>query len=177
MFKSDSELSSLLDHPNNGAIVKIIGQGQDDRADRTPTSETRKHRTIEEKADIALLAAVVGIKGAAELVGATPGVVGRIASGEKADGTPDPTLGKEIKDRLQGSALVKAEGFLGKLDPEGNLRDQFKLAHIAEKAVTIYEKLAPKVPPNQQNIQVVFYAPKARESSDYQVLEVEPQKG
>ena len=174
MFKTDEELNQLLDHSNNGSSVKIIGIGQDDRSDRTPNSH-RSKRSLTEKIDIALLASVVGINGAAELIGTTPGVVSRIASGENSQGKPSADLEFGIagkKKELIDKALDKAQIFLDLVSPMDDSKIAFQKMHTAEKAVSIYERLTPKTPQVQNNTQVIFYAPKTRESNDYPVIEV-----
>ena len=181
MFKTDEELNKLLDHPNNKTrnVVKVLGIGQDDRSDRTPETR-REKRSLEEKIDIGLLASVVGIKDAAKLIGTTPGVVSRIAAGENSQGKPDQELSARLDDRknkLREKALEKAELFLDMVDGSGESHSEFQRIHTAEKAVTIFERLEPKGPVNQNNVQVNFYAPRMKSEEDYQVIDVVPQKG
>lgn len=180
MFKSDTEVETLISHPNNGlGKIKIIGSGQDDRSDRTP--QTRGERlTLDQKSNIAVLASIIGIKGTGELLGKTPGVISRIKNGKNSQGDPDLKLQDSIdetKRSLQEKALSRADQFLDMLGLSSDNKDEYLKASIAEKAVSIYDKLAPKVAPTTNNTQIVFYAPRIKESKEYQVIEVEAQNG
>lgn len=176
MFQSDLEVESLLTHPNNSARVAIMGQGQDDTVDRSNNGRTKTLTGIE-KINIAKLAMVVGIKGASILLNKTPGVVGRIASGENSQGVPDSELRQGIeglKTTLKSKALTKADEFMAMVSA-GDTKENLQTASTIDKLVSVFERLEPKVPPNQNNTQIVFYAPKPRESADYTVIEVNPQ--
>ncbi len=187
MFLSDSETERLLEHENNGKVesaprveIKIIGQGQDDRVNRTP-GPIREKLSLEEKVNIGLLASVLGVKTTAEMVDKSPGMVGRIKNGKNGVNHPDQELRAELelrKEGIQSKALEKADMFLEMLGIGQELSDNLKAASVAEKVVNIYEKLAPKKDFLIDNrTQVIFYAPKVKESSEYPLLEVETQNG
>ena len=132
MFKTDSEIERMLGHENNGQVstIKIIGQGQDDRANRRPTGN-REKLSLEEKVNIGLLASVLGIKTTAELVGKTPGMTGRIAAGKNGVNHPDLELRSELdsrKEGIQSKALEKADMFLEMLGIGQDLGDSLKAA-------------------------------------------------
>lgn len=181
MFKSDEEIEALVGHKNNRAVIRILGNGQDDRADRTPKSETRERLSLETKTQIGVLAEILGVKGTAELTGKSRGVVGHIKNGENGIGKADPTLKAAIEDansQVRTKALSKADQFLEMLGIERDLSDSVKIATVAEKVVNIFDKLAPKNPlANLQAANIVFYAPRQLDTRDYPVLEVEAQNG
>lgn len=180
MFKSDEEVETLIGHKNNHAQIKIIGQGQDDRADRR-NSGKRELLTPDQKVQIATLASVLGVKATSELTGKNQSQVSNLKNGKNGVGIKDQELSAEIdnfKESLRTKALSKADQFLEMLGIGGDLASDLKSAAIAEKVVNIYEKLTPKKEVVQDNrTQIVFYAPRVKESSEYPVIEVETQNG
>jgi hypothetical protein len=180
MFKSDTEVDTLIGHKNNRADVKIIGHGQSDKADRR-NSGPREHLTTEQKASISVLANVLGVKATTELTGKNQSQVSNIKAGKNGVGKVDPVLRESaevLRERIQSTALSKADQFLEMLGIESDLKETLTRATITEKVVNIYEKLAPKNPViNDNRTQIVFYAPRTKESAEYPVIEVETQNG
>jgi hypothetical protein len=180
MFRSDTEIEELLNHSNNKAIVKIIGQGQDDRKSRAPNG-IRETLSVETKAQIGTLASILGVKRTVELTGKNESQVSNYSRGKNGVGKPDPELASALEDskgKIQEKVLSKADLFLDMLDIGKDSRENVLNATIAEKVVNIYEKLAPKNQlPNINQANIILYAPKQLETHDYPVLEVEAQNG
>jgi hypothetical protein len=182
MFRSDSEIETLLSHENNRAVaIKIIGQGQDFRADRTPKSETRERLSLEAKTRIGVLASVIGVKATSELTGKNQSQVSNIKAGLTGSRGEDKPLKASLlpaRNELQEKALSKADSFLEMLGVGQDLNDAVKTALVAEKIVNIYDKLAPKnALPIGATTNIVFYAPRQLETKDYPIIEVEAQNG
>jgi hypothetical protein len=179
MFKSDEEVETLLNHPNNGIIKhSFIGRGNN------PSSighgnGSGSRLSIQDKADIATLALLVGNKTAAELTGEHPAHVSQIKNGKDGLGRPESGT-RAATDRRIGiikeSALDKVDLLLGIIS-EDKISDGTigvkDAASTAEKLVNIFDKLGPKTP-NIERANIVFYSPKVREAASYPIIDVEP---
>jgi len=181
MFKSDEEVDRMLSHSRNGARVSILGVGN------SPGSHGNNYvgavrRTTEEKADIAVLANLLGNQATSEMLSLTPPRVSHIKNGLDGKGKPDQKLKEVIDGRLshlRNRALDKVELFMEMLSTEKSLKMKGRdLASSAERFVNIYEKLGPRnANPAGLSVQVIFHAPRIKESSDYQTIDVEANVG
>lgn len=175
MFKTEEQSKELLEHNNNLCRVAIIGQGQDDRADRR-NNGIRREITTAAKIDIALLAKVVGVKAASELTGVSKSQVSNYKNGKTGAGVVSEELKDGIatsKDKVKDKALSLAEQFLDMVGSQSDLSDSLKAASIAEKATSIFERLEPKKETPTNQTQIMIYAPRVRESADYPTIEIE----
>jgi hypothetical protein len=179
MFKSDSEVESLISHPNN-VIHKTIGTGNHGKGG-VKEGSVQSPPNEESRARIAILATILGDKTAAEMTGVDRSYATKFRNGQKLDSSPDQSLEKELISRrgtIQSKALEKAELFLDMIGVNSDLNDDVKRSNIADRVVSIFERLAPKTPTiNAENAQIVFYAPKIKESTEYPVIDVEAQAG
>lgn len=179
MFKTDEEAEFLLGHANNSVSHKTIGTGQ--HGNGGARSGSYEKIDSEARARIGVLATLFGDKAAGELTSKPRGYATKFRNGQNLAGKPDESLERELISRrgvIQEKALEKADQFLEMLGIGSDLSDSMKQASIAEKVVNIYEKLQPKTPSlNLQAAQIVFYAPKIKETNDYPIIEVEAQQG
>lgn len=178
MFKEDLEIETLLNHPRN-ILHKSIGQGKSVFPHPNGIgSESRL--TIQDKAEIAILATLVGNKAAAKLTGEDPSNVSRMKNGVTNNGGEDASIRAATAAKLapiQAKAVDKVDMLLN-IIREDNLGDlgPKDAAITAEKLVNIFEKITPvKVTDNRIN--VVFYSPAKREVSSYPIIDVEPAIG
>ena len=178
IFRDDSEIDRILNHENNKVNHKTIGQGNN----QTTRKEEYTKRPLEEKANIGVLATLLGNKATSDLTGVDPTQVSAYKNATKAIGNgvniKDQELKSELSDRLapiRNRALDKVDLFMEILSSEKALKMKGRdLASAAKNMVEIYDKLGPKVDnPLFQARTVVFYSPKVRESIDYPVIEIE----
>ena len=177
MFKSDEEAETLLSHPNNGMSKHtFIGRGNNPNCGGNGNGSGSR-LTIQDKADIGMLASLVGNKAAAELIGENPTAVSHYKNGVNGLGKPEAGTMAATKNRfspIRESALDKVEMLLNVInDDKANQLDAKGAAIAAEKMVSIVEKLGPKVPLIEKAV-INFYSPKLRESSSYPIIDVEP---
>jgi hypothetical protein len=177
MFKSDEEVETLLSHPNNGITKHVfIGRGNNPNCGGHGNgSESRL--SIQDKADIATLALLVGNKAAAELTGEHPANVSQIKNGKNGLGKPESGT-RAATDRkigaIKSAALDKVDILLGVINEDKISELGAKdAATTAEKMINIFDKLGPKTPVIEK-ANVIFYSPKIRESSSYPIIDVEP---
>lgn len=175
LYKSDEEIEVMLSHPNNHARVALLGKGNHFKRD-TP-HKVHEFRTVEEKSNIAVLGTLIGNKATGEMMGIDPGRVGNYKNGSDGNGRMNPSLAKENGSRLDSirtRALDKVELFMEMLTTEKALKMKGRdMASAAEKFVNVFERLGPKVPVSDRGINIVFFAPKIKEGSEYPVIEVE----
>ena len=177
IFKTDEEVERILTHKDNKVNHKTIGKGNG----RVNIPETYTPRPVEEKANIGVLATLIGNKAAAELTGVQPSQVSKYKNGVKntIDSViPDKELRSELSNRLdpiRNKAIDKVSLFLEMLTPEKMTKMKGRdMASSAKSLVEVYDKLGPKVDNPLLNAKtVIFYSPKVKESHDYPVINVE----
>ena len=175
MFKSDAEVESLLNHPNNKAIVIGMGKGNSLNSTRG-TDVSRTKRTTEEKSDIAVLGELLGNRVAGPMMGVSSDRVSLYRSGRTGTRIDEDLRVENAKrlDTIRTKAIDKVELFLEMLNNDKAIKMRGRdMAASAEKMVNIFEKLGPKVNQPGSNIQIIFHAPKVRASVDYQAIDVE----
>jgi hypothetical protein len=157
---------------------KAIGKGQ---AGFRGTGERKEYRklSIETKGLVAALAQVSGTKETSKTFGVQPVITNRLKNGMTSDGNKaDTELRKETKSVLdsigvQASNLVQES--LARLLNPSRLTDAKtpELTQIAGVAMNILEKASP-----QKNSfiagRIVFMVPQAKETSDFEVIDVIP---
>jgi hypothetical protein len=178
MFKEDSDIDTLISHPNN-ILHKTIGTGN--HGNGGPRSGFQAPPNEATRARIGMLATLFGDKVASEMTGVPREYASRFKRARNLDESPDQSLEKELISRrgvIQEKALIKADQFLDMLGTGGDLNDDVKRSNIADRVVSIFERLQPKTPTiNAENAQIIFYAPKIKNSEEYPVIETEAQVG
>lgn len=170
MFKSDLEVESLLSSPKNHALalVKIIGSGNHDNQRVNGKSEARP-LPLEDKVSAVIFSKFFGLNAASNIFGKAPSDIQRMGTRE--------VVKEEVSKRIapiQEKALDKVEAFLEMVGTDKELSDSLKAATVAEKAINIYERLAPRATPSNGPLQqIIFYAPKLKEADSYPVIELE----
>ena len=177
MFKSDEETMILLSHPNNGISKHtFIGRGNNPNCGGNGIGSGSR-LTIQDKADIGVLASLVGNKAAAELIGEEYSAVSKYKNGINGLGKSESGTKAAIANRfapIRDSALDKVAMLLNVINADkADKLDAKGAAIAAEKMVSIVEKLGPKVPMIEKAV-INFYSPKLRESSSYPIIDVEP---
>ncbi len=176
MYKSDKEIEELLLHPNNGVKHHFIGQGNNPKSQGQAGGEHKK-LSVEEKADIGVLARVVGNKNTSELTGMEVARVGQFKRGLNGN-SPDLKLRAEIGERIapiQSKALDKVDLLLGLIN-EDKVSDLSPkdAAYTAEKMTSIFERLKPSSPIQIDRAEIHFYAPPQKKVDEYPIIDVEP---
>lgn len=145
MYKSDDEVEEMLGHRNNGLVkIKIIGQGNHGNQSHEKKKTERKD-TVEQKAEVAVLASLIGNKMAGEITDTHPATVSKLVNGKNTNNTPDPALVSEVDKRLgriSDKAAEKVEVLLDIFQSEK--MDELKASEIpqaAEKFVGIIERI------------------------------------
>lgn len=179
MFKEDSEVELLLDHPKN-ILHKSSEHGKPLFHHPNGTGSASR-LTIQDKAEIAVLATIVGNKAAADLTGEDPANVSRMKNGVTTKGGDDNAIRAATAAKLapiQAKAVDKVDMLLDiiQADKLGDLGIK-DAAITAEKLVSIFEKITPIKDPTSNRINVIFYSPAKREVSNYPVIDVEPAVG
>ena len=179
VFKSDSEVETLIASPNNLINHKVLGAGNHgNQGNRNSTPHSTL--TEEARARIGILASLIGDKATSELTGVARPSVTNLKNGNNLSGKPDEILQKNLDSRrgvIQEKALERVESFIDMLG-SSDLSDDVKRSSIAERVANIFDKLTPKTPTiNAERAQIIFYSPKVKESTQYPIIEVEAQNG
>jgi hypothetical protein len=165
---------NILSENSYGAI----GIGQSSIHSRPDRKEYRK-LSVETKGLVAALAQVSGVKETSKALGVHPAVTSRYKHGMSSDGSkPDTELRKETRSVLdsigvQASNLVQ-ESLARLLNPARLIDAKTpELTQIAGVAMNILEKASP-----QKNSfiagRIVFMVPQAKETSDFEIIDVIP---
>ena len=179
MFKSDEEVDKMLDHENNGTRVSIKGNGKGSNPNSGGNAGAkRENLDTETKAEIAVLASLIGNKKTAEMIDKHPSAVSHYANGHDGLMTRNVDLVERTNakiDRIKSEVIDKAGMFLSFLDEEKAKKMKGSaLASVADKMVSIHDKLTPKIITPNLGVNIIFHAPRQRNSKDYSVIEVEP---
>lgn len=181
IYKTDAEIEKLLNHPKNGlkklnVEVKIIGPGN--HGNGKNSSGQHKERTLEDKADIAVLAELVGTKGAAEILNMNHGQVSSYKSGmnssreveEGLRARTDAKLGKisdKALEKVDKLLEIFAEDKMSELKAGEIPSAMERLVNVHEKVSARNGSLDSKVKPT-----VILYAPKQININEYLAKEV-----
>lgn len=186
IFPTDEEVEKLLSHEKNGLVragveVKIIGKGNHGNGGLGEPGQNRPaNRSLESKADISVLANLIGVKATSEILDVSPAVVSKKKNGKTSSDAPDPELVIERDKRLgivSEKALDRVDILLDVISEEKMNGLSVKDAAVtAEKMVNVFDKLKKKDPREMGNDgrpSVVFYAPRQVTLNDYRIQEVE----
>ena len=181
IYKSDEETEALLNHPKNGlkkvgVNIKIIGSGNHGNCGNKSGSSSI--RTTEDKAQIAVLAEVVGTVNASELLGMEKGQVSAYKNGMNSNRDQDLELRAAVDKKLgkiQDKALAKVDQLLDIFADEK--MSELKAGEIPsamERLVNIHEKVAARNGngTGSQKPTVILYAPKQINITEYIAKEV-----
>jgi len=156
-FKSDEEVLSLLENSSHGngndekmgpiALIKhkAIGSGNHENHDRGDKKKGKQLRDTEDKADVAVLAEVVGNRAAGALLGVGETQVSQYKNGRNASNITDPELVDSTDKRLgilEETTIDKVDLFLSLIqDDKVAELSADKLASSADKMVNVLDKL------------------------------------
>lgn len=176
---NDNEVMDLLSHPNNKAKVSILGSGNSGLQGKTKASEV-KPKTLEEKANIGVLAALIGNKETIALTGVNGSQVSNYKHGKSDDGSKkNEDLESELSKRLdpiRNRVLDRVDLFIEALTADKVLKMKGKdIAASAKSMGDLFTKLGPLggLKGGGNSVTVQFFTPKPKEISDYPVIEVE----
>lgn len=151
-FRDDEEVDRLLGHENNACVVTDVivknvvkGSGNHGKHDRGDKKSGDQLRDTSSKADVGVLAEIIGNKGAGELLGVGETQVSQYRNGKNGSNVTDIELRREMDQRLgklEEKTIDKVDLFL-KLISEEKV-DELKasdMASGAEKMVNVLDKL------------------------------------
>lgn len=153
----DNKVEELLNHVNNSTRVvnvdvevKRIGSGNHGNHDSKENGNgTKKNgnqlRDTESKADVGVLAALVGNKAAGQMLGIGATQVSQYSRGLNGSNVSSLELKKELEERLgflEQKAIDKVDLFLDMIAAEKVIEMKGSdLANSAEKMVNVFDKL------------------------------------
>lgn len=189
VFKTDEEVEKLLAHPNNGinkikaavdVKIKTLGTGNHGNHDRGNGKKNGNQlRAVEDKADVGVLANLVGNKAAGQLLGVGSTQVSEYKHGRNGSHKSDPNLKSELESRLsflEEKAVDKVELFLEMISEEKALEMKAgEMASSAEKMVNVLDKLRRRNDKDGANLvrpQIIIHGPALVKSDNYIVKEV-----
>lgn len=180
MYKTDDEVAELLNHKNNGLVkIKIIGQGNHGNQSHAPKDYSDAKDTTEKKAEVAVIATLVGQKMAAAITNTHPATVNKLVNGKNTNNDPDPALVSEVDKRLgriSDKAAEKVEVLLD-IFAEDKM-DGLKASEVpvaAEKLMNIIEKVRKGNDRNGGGVSrpvVIIHAPQQQTIEQYITKEV-----
>ena len=179
-IRTDDEVVKLLKHPNNGVVkIKTLGSGNHGNQDHSDKRAGEQLRSAEEKADVGVLARIVGNKAAGEILGVGSTQVSQYTNGKNSNNESDPELRKKLESRLsflEEKAVDKVDLFLSLiLEPKVLELDADKMASSAEKMVNVLDKLRRRNEKNEDKVKlpnINIYGPSMIKSETYLVKEV-----
>jgi predicted transcriptional regulator len=151
-FRDSEEVDRLLGHDNNASKVidvevknVIKGSGNHGKHDRGDKREGEQLRDTESKADVGVLAEILGNKTAGALLGIGPTQVSQYKNGKNGSNVTDIELRKEMDQRLgvlEEKAVDKIDLFLEMINNERvEALKANDMASSAEKMVNVLDKL------------------------------------
>lgn len=157
-------------------LVRISGHGQHGNQGNKVGTE-HKRLSPEVKANVAVLARLVGNKAAEKVTGISQVTVGKYANGKDSNGEINPEHKKRVEDRLEGlgeKATQVIDNVLERLLDPARLADAKArdLGSIAANISSVVERLK-----GRNNVvvagQVILMAPKEQKLENYQTIDVE----
>lgn len=183
-IKSDKEIEELLNHSNNtlhkvNVAVKIIGNGNHGNQSHDDKRKGHQDRDKDNHAAIAVLAELVGGKGAAEIMNTNQSAVSQYRNGKNASGKIDPELIAKTEEKLGriNEKIVNKVDQLLEIFIEDKMSElkANELPAATKSLIDTYDKINRR---NDKNMgdnlrpQVVLYAPKQINISEYITKEV-----
>lgn len=187
-FISDEDIEKLLKHKNNGinkvriipeVKIKVLGSGNHGNQSTDSKKSGEQLRGVEEKADVGVLATLIGNKGAGLLLGVGPTQVSQYKNGKNGSNVTDIELKTELDSRLgklEEKAIDKVELFLEMISEEkASALNANEAATSAEKMVNIVDKIRRRNEDRVGDInrpQIHIYGPSQIKIDEYIVKEV-----
>lgn len=153
-FVTSEFVEELLRHENNSVrkmnaevAFKILGSGNHGNHGKGEGSKRagEQLRGVEEKADVAVLAKLIGNKATGQMLGIGKTQVSQYSRGINGSNELDPALREEVENRLgilEEKAVGKVELFLDMIRAEETVHlAPDKLASSAEKMTNVLDKL------------------------------------
>lgn len=179
-LKTDEEVENLISHANNGIHkVHFIGSGNHGETDKGTKRAGEQVRATEDRADVGVLAKIIGNKATGELLGLGNTTVSQCKNGKNGSHVDDVKLIKEMESRLavlENKASDKVDLFLDIIREEKvSELSADKAAVGAEKMVNVLDKLRRRNEKFESTInrpQVHIYGPVLVKSEEYITKEV-----
>lgn len=182
IYKTDEEVEDLLNHKNNGlrkigVEVKIIGSGNNGKQGNS--SKRSRELTVDDKAEVATLAHLIGNKATQEILGMDKAQVSQYKAGRNSSAVVEPELIAETERRIgkvSDKALGKVEQLLEIFAEDRML--ELKAGEIPsamERMSGVFDRISKHNGRNGTGISkpnVIIYAPKQINIHEYPNKEV-----
>lgn len=167
-IKTDAEIENLLNHKNNsllkkGVKVKILGKGNHGNGGNI--KGTTADRNKDNHATVAVVAELIGNKGASELLDVHEASVSKYKNGKNSNNDVDVQLKEKIENKLEGISKKVVD----KVDTLLEIFAQEKMASLdgkeippaIERLINTYDKVNRRHESgNVSRPQVLLWAPK-----------------